>query len=175
MDIGLDNTAVMLPFFNKKLFTIPEVTLYQDKLNMATNPWDWIQQSKTRDIHEWNRYVDMYKIQLTESINSLLGKYMRNESIFADKTAIKEAGGKEKLLEDALFHMLSGSEGGTVFENERANLILGVMSEIKNNTKIPNSIINDYIAKNVGSMKIDDAFKAERRILNNQKLMELLS
>lgn len=100
---------------------------------------------------------------------------MRNESIFADKTAIKEAGGKEKLLEDALFHMLSGSEGGTVFENERANLILGVMSEIKNNTKIPNSIINDYIAKNVGSMKIDDAFKAERRILNNQKLMELLS
>lgn len=72
----------MNPFTGKKIFSLPEVSFYKDKITMATNPWDWIAHSKKRDIHEWNRYVDMYKIQATESIHSLLGKYIRGESIF---------------------------------------------------------------------------------------------
>lgn len=73
------------PITGNKLFTVPEFTLYQDKVTMATKPWEWINASVVRDVTDWNRYVDRYKIEVTKNIYDILGKYHRNESIFGDK------------------------------------------------------------------------------------------
>lgn len=99
---------------------------------------------------------------------------MRNESIFADENVVNEAGGKKELLQQSLMTLLSGDNMGRVFENEQQNIITGIMTELQQNPKIPNPIIDDYIAKNIGAMKIDAVYIFERKRESAKQLQQLI-
>lgn len=64
-----------IPFFNKNIGTIPELNLYQNKVTMGTKPWEWLNASAFRNIEDWNKAVDRYKIEATEEIYEILGAY----------------------------------------------------------------------------------------------------
>ena len=66
------------------LFTIPEVSIFQDKVTLGTKPWEWMQTAANRD-------VERYKISLTREIYELLGKYQRSEGAFSDTQKIQES------------------------------------------------------------------------------------
>lgn len=157
IDVGSDKMHAINPITGNKLFTVPEFTLYQDKVTMATKPWEWINASVVRDVTDWNRYVDRYKIEVTKNIYDILGKYHRNESIFGDKWEITKAGGRDELLAKELKELLSGDNSGQVFENEMLNMISNIVIESSKPKpmSIPNSLINEYIHTGIGAMKID--------------------
>lgn len=73
------------------LFTIPEVSIFQDKVTLGTKTWEWMQTAANRDVNRWNEYVDRYKISLTREIYELLGKYQRSEGAFSDTQKIQQA------------------------------------------------------------------------------------
>ena len=62
--------------------TIPEITWFQDKINLGTAPWNW--KLIGTDSGDWNQYVDLYKPRLRSAIYTLVGKYARDESMFSD-------------------------------------------------------------------------------------------
>lgn len=70
----------------------------------------------------------------------------------------------EKILEE----ILRGGEEGDVFVTQITALKNGIMAEVKNNSPIPNSLINEYISKSVGAMKIDETLfiKSREEALN---------
>lgn len=157
VDIGADRTHVMDPITGTKIFTVPEFTFYQDKVNMATRPWEWINASANRDVMDWNRYVDRYKIEATKNIYDLLGKYHKNSWIFWDNIEISKVGGKVALLRRELEELLAGDNTGSVFRNEMLNMINAIAIETSKQKPIPipNSLINEYIHVGIGAMKID--------------------
>ena len=71
-------------------------------------------------------------------------------------------------MEKTLEEILRGGEKGDVFATQITALKNGIMAEVRNNSPIPNSLINEYIAKSVGAMKIDETLfiKSREEALN---------
>lgn len=132
LDIGLDRMSFNNPFTGKHLFTTPEMSIFQDKVTLGTEPWTWMQTAANRDVNRWNEYVERYKTLLKTDINILLGEYNRGEGIFSDTDKIKEKGSKEKLLESELYEVLRGGESGISFVREMATLVNLILQEVKN-------------------------------------------
>lgn len=167
MDIGIKRTYVNIPGFDALDFTLPEINFYRTKVSMGTNPSVWLGDAMTRDVSQWNNSVDRYKLEITEKIYTLLRHYYRNNSIFGNDSAVKEAGGKKELFQKELADILRGGEMATdfAFASQMENLILGITSELDNfsDNTLPNSIMNEYISRNVGAMKINAEYVQRRQ------------
>lgn len=95
LDIGIPRIEMPTPF-GTYIGTIPEVKLFQSTVNFGTNPWEWMRSALGRDVPDWNKKVFLYEEKLQRGVESIVTKYIRDESMFASSGRIEDAGGKEK-------------------------------------------------------------------------------
>jgi hypothetical protein len=158
-DLGIPRIEIPLWKW-KYLGTTPEITWFQDKINLGTDPWEWVRWAAWRDTDTWNKYVDLYKPRLKTAIYDILGKYTRNESMFSDADDIKKAGSKEKLLETHLIAILESGSTGTGFNAEKRQLLESIIAETINiaQAKWPTKLLGEIIDMSVDRMKVDTFF-----------------
>lgn len=171
MDIGLRSGDVSLPVslpYVGKNISVPEITLFQQKVNFSTPPWEWMKAAAGRTVAEWNSGVDVYRNSATRIVYDILKKYYENSGPFADVKEVANIGGKKKMLESQLYQRLM-PEGGDLYAQNVESIIGAVAAEVENLDKnsIPSTNINEAIRINVNAMKLDAIFVENRKRANN--------
>lgn len=158
-DIWIPQMNINLPFIGN-VWQTPEITLYQHKVNLWTNPREWLRDSMGRDIYDWNNQVDLYKIELTGEIYEILWDYYRNQWVFSNELKIEKVGWKDKLLEEQLKKVMMKDWVSENFTMAINSITSAVLNEVPNlsEKKIPNSAINQTISLYIDSMKIDTVY-----------------
>jgi hypothetical protein len=164
IDIGIPRKELPIPLIKWYLGTIPEMTWFQSNINLGTNPWDWVRGAMGRDIDDWNNQVGSYNIRLKRAIGDILGKYERNESMFATEWQYQSYGGKEGILRSHLLDILNAGSDWWAFDAEKSSLIEAVVTEAKKwKSKESLTIVNSLIDQKTSMMYIDDFFLSKRR------------
>jgi hypothetical protein len=164
IDIGIARTELRVPLVNGYLGTVPEMTWFQSNINLGTNPWDWVRGAMGRDIDDWNNQVKSYNVRLKRAIGDILGKYERNESMFATEWQYKKYGSKEWILRSHLLDIFNAGSDGEAFTAEKKSLIEVIVMEAKKwKSKDSSTMINNMVDQKTSMMYIDDFFLSKRR------------
>lgn len=163
IDVGIPRVELPIPLIDGYLGTIPEITMFQSNISLGTNPWDWLRGAMWRDTDDWNDQVLSYSVRLKRATGDLLGKYARNESMFATQSQYDKFGSKEWILKAHLLDILNAGWDGEAFTAEKIALIEAIASEAKRwGTKDSISMINAMIDQKTSMMYIDDFFLSKR-------------
>ena len=98
----------MFRLFGKELFDVPEINFFQHKVNLATDPGDWLRGQPGRTSDDWNKQIDNHLPHNTlQVIRSLVERLQKSEYPFTE-IKIKELKiTKEELLMQTLNTLLS--------------------------------------------------------------------
>lgn len=86
---GAANDLMDKVWFDLKIPWTPLVFI-QTKLNLNTNPQEYMQSAIWRDLDFWNQRVDLLKAELTQSIITLIQDYKNNTWDFDDLSTFSE-------------------------------------------------------------------------------------
>lgn len=163
IDIGIPRTELPIPIINWYLGTIPEMTWFQSNINLGSNPWDWMRGAMWRDIDDWNNQIWSYNIRLKRAIGDILGKYDRNESMFALSKRDNSPSRKEEILRDHLLDILSAWSDWKAFTAEKTSLVEFIIMEVRKwKLKESTEMIESIIDQKTSMMYIDEFFISKR-------------
>lgn len=159
-DVG--TTPGVFRLFGKELFDIPEVNFFQHKIDLATDPGDWLRGQPGRTIDDWNKQVSNHLPHSTLQLVRLLVERMQKSEYPFTEIKIKELKTtKEELLIQTLNTLLSwGNDPSKWPVDVKGNILLSVERELKWWWKLESSMnkITEVVYSQVPKLKIDSFF-----------------
>lgn len=159
-DIG--TTPWVFRVFGKELFEIPEVTFFQHKINLATDPGDWLRGQPWRTVDDWNTQIDNHLPHSSLRLVRALVERMNQAKYPFSSEKLKEAGvTKEEMLLQVLNVALSGGNDPSKWSVDvKWNILLSVERELKWWWKWESSMnkVMEVVYSQVSKLKIDGFF-----------------
>jgi hypothetical protein len=162
-DIGIPK--LRFPLFGKKFLNLPEVTIFQGRINLATDPWEWFRGQPWRTVDQWNdQVINHLPYQIMKSVEVLYGKMIHWQYPFTKEEMIeKKVTTKDQMFTLVLNETLSWWDTPSGwFGDVKANIISLVQRELINSSKMRASLNMDSIARwiyaQVPKMEIDKYF-----------------
>ena len=141
---------------------IPEVNFFQHKIDLATDPGDWLRGQPGRTIDDWNNQIDNHLPHNTLRLIRSLVERMENGVYPFTAEKIKESKtGKNDLLMQTLNTVLSGWNDPSKWSIDvKWNILLAVEKELKEWWKWERSMnkITEVVYTQIPKLKIDSFF-----------------
>jgi hypothetical protein len=145
-----------------KNFDIPEVNFFQHKIDLATDPGDWLRGQPGRTVDDWNNQITHHLPHNTLRIIWSLVERMKNGKYPFTPEKIKELKiSKEDLLMQTLNTLLSGGNDPSKWPIDvKWNILLSVEKELKGWWKWEASMnkVTEVVYTQVPKLKIDSFF-----------------
>lgn len=159
-DVG--TTPGVFRLFGKELFDMPEVTFFQHKINLATDPGDWLRGQPWRTIDDWNQQIANHLPHNTlQLVRSLVGRMERSIYPFTEIKMNELRVTKEELLMQTLNTLLSwGNDPSKWPIDVKGNILISVEKELKSWWKWESSMnkVTEVVYSQVPKLMIDNFF-----------------
>ncbi len=148
--------------FGNELFQVPEVNFFQHKIDLATDPGDWLRGQPGRTIDDWNTQIDKHLPHHTlRLIRSLVERMKESKHPFTPAKIRELNITKEDLLMQTLNTLLSGWNDPSKWPVDvKGNILLSVEKELKWWWKWESSMnkVTEVVYSQVPKLKIDRFF-----------------
>ena len=157
------------------MILIPEVNFFQHKIDLATDPGDWLRGQPGRTIDDWNYQIDNHLPHNTlQIIRSLVERMKNGKYPFTTEKLGELKISKEDFLLQTLNTVLSGGNDPSKWPIDvKWNILLAMEKELKKWWKWDSSMnkVTEVVYTQVPKLKIDSFFMEHyypRQILFHQ-------